>query len=194
MTTHMKARGLLNVAMAESEFLKIWYSVNSTGIEIAGCSELDASPPGTLKWHRQPVLSILRGISSGSNQLNVNQEFMRSHNRSRSSLEYRVSRGGFRIGIVNVEVGLHSVVVRAYSVHPSLFDGLGSYDGPDPILPVVKWNWNDRAFERSRSRNGRKIWSVPPVLRPKFRRLGTRIRKVLLELDNGACIERVMNS
>ncbi len=176
MATHMKARDPLHVSMAE--FLKVWYSVD------------DMEVVGTLKWHRQPVLSVLRGVTGGCQCLEIKRETTRSYDRWRVSLEYRVSRGGVRIGTVNVEVGPRSVMVKAYSVHraPEI------YDGRDVDLANIKWDWNGRALGRSRSRDKKRIWKISPRPRPKFRRLGTRIRKMLLELDDMACVERVMES
>lgn len=167
--------------MAEPELLKVWYSVD------------DSEAVGTLKWNRQPVLSVLRGIVAGRQRLEVRQERVCSHGQWRMSLEYGVSRGGERIGTVNVEVGPRSVAIRVYSVHPGLFDGLGPLPGR---VSVVKWDWNGRAFGRSWSWDGSRIWKVTPKPRPrpKFRRLGTRIRKVLLEYDDMPCVEQVMLS
>lgn len=134
---------------------------------------------GTLRWNRQPVLSILRGVESHGN-LVVERDPIQSSNPSRAALHYKVSREGVRVGTVRITVGPRSVSVQAESVH-------------DPERPV-HWDWNGRALGKSRSWDGKVMWSVKPRPRPKFRRFGLRIRKTLLELDNPACVERVMES
>lgn len=151
--------------MADSGLLKVWPS---------------AGGPGELRWHRQPVLSVLRGIVSRG-PLTVEQEYVRHCRPGEVSMTYSVTRGSFHVGTVYMTVGPHRMVVQAVSRH-------------EMGRPAVEWKWYGRRPRKGTTPDGRK--AIMAVVRPrlKFRRLGVRIRKALAGMDDGPCVRRVMES